>query len=442
MNSSALLMIGFGLILTNGFLSIWKKLDRRIFIFVNILLYGICFFLYKKLDIIPSLSGGSFPLSAPYFVDFIIWANIISLLFLNTDRLEGANECIFLSIIFVINLELLFSTDILKISILMAVFEILELFIFSNERSLKDASLRNFALAKLLSIMFLFVGIIFIISSKSSVDLMALDVRSHHLNNFGICFFLIYVLGSVYIIPLEGIKKRLVLKGGNFSFACSMLSQFVIRGTILIFILGKFILGIMPSFQENILFSLAIILLLSMIFLTLSALREKNNKEIFYYLFCMNNILSLFAVYDAENINIKMIFFIFSLSSLALFIGAYVEKNNPFKFGVKTRNSILALYFLSSLTIIGAPLTGFFKIRYWMIQKIFSTDIEILSIVFILASSILLCPMILSIYKNLTSKEEKRQDEKINFLEGSGLICLLIQIIILNYQCFLFEFNL
>ena len=275
MNYNVLLLASFGLVLINSFAKLCKRLDLKIVTYFNILFYGFIFVLFLKLNILPTSADDALPLSASPLMYFIILANITSLLFSNVKLREDINSSLFISIIFILNIKILFSTDILKISILLALFEMLELFILSNEINLKKSLLRNFALTKIFSVIFLFVANVFIAISKSSTDLMESDIQSYALYNLGVCFFVIYALSVIYITPFEGMKKRLIFTSSNFSFICSILPNFAIKATVIVFILGKLILGALPLVQEKMLLSLTIILLISMVFFAF----KRNEKK-------------------------------------------------------------------------------------------------------------------------------------------------------------------
>ena len=78
-------------------------------------------------------------------------------------------------------------------------------------------------------------------------------------------------------------------------------------------------------------------------------MKKNNEKKIFYYLFCMNNILALFAVYDMSETNMEIIFSIFTLSSFGLFLGVYLERNGVIRALGNLSDTIFVLYFFRDI---------------------------------------------------------------------------------------------
>ena len=193
----------------------------------------------------------------------------------------------------------------------------------------------------------------FIIIAKDSVNLFEFSVQNYELYYLGVCFFVIYFLSVMYITPLEEIKGVSLLNSSNFSVICSILSKFIISGTILISMLKNFILEMEPSAQEGLLSGFKVIIVIAIISLLLRAMNEKNQKKITYYLFCMNNILALLTIYRLDDVSMRPVFSLFSLSSLGLFLGIYIEKNEKSLIKGSSRGVCFILYLLALMALWG-----------------------------------------------------------------------------------------
>ena len=440
-SSNSLTTFSFTLVIINAFASIWKTLDRKVLLFVNVLLYVVIFICSLEQDNLLWFGQQYFQNYGPYLACFSVISSITGLFFLEIKGKEKIDGPLLASVFLVLSLSLLFSSDILRISLLLVLFEILELLVLSNTEDIKRSMLKDLALTKLFSIAVLLIGTTFIIVSKDSVSVLESNVKNYDLYYLGVCFFIIYILGVMYISPLEEIKRRSLFNSSNFSVVCSILSKFVVLGTVLISILKIFILDMEPHAQEEILFGLDIVILFSIITLTLRAMSKKNKGKIIYYLFCMNNVLALFAVYGIGVFNMGLIFFLLALSSLGLFVGVYIERKGHLFMGAKSRWLVFMFYFLGVITLWGIPTTRIFKIRYLLMEHMFSFETTLLLIIFMLISALLWYPTLTFLNERLKKISGNKEDRAIGMLEYVGLFLVLAQILILNYSKFLVGFS-
>ena len=437
-SSNLLTTVSFALVIINAFASIWRFLDRRVLIFINFLLYVLALIYVSKWESVLWFGQEYFISSTPHLTAFVIMVAATGLFFLELNTAERVNGPLFASIFLVLNLSLLFSTDLLKTAVILILFEVLELLVLSNTRNPKESMLRDLALTKIFSVISLSMATVFIIISRDSVSLFEANILNYNLYYLGVCFFVIYLLSIMYIPPLDEIKGINLLNSSDFSVTCSVLSKFIILGTVLISILKRFILAMEPSAQEGLLSGLGVVIFIAMISLLLKAMNGKNKQKITYYLFCMNNIHPLFSVYGPGEVNMRLIFFLLALSSLGLFVGLYVEKNSDVFIENRSRGLIFIFYLLGIMTLWGAPTTVVFKVRYLLTEQMLSFDMTaVLLIIFMLISGLLWYPIVISIGERLKNKLTKQQTRTVGLLEVAGLFWVSIQIIILNYSNFL-----
>ena len=382
---------------------------------VNVLLYIFIFIYASKWETAVWFDQHYFQPYGRYLACFAVISAITCLLFLEMESKEKVNGPLLTSGFLVLNLGLLFSSDILRVSLLLIFFEILELLVLSNTKDFRKSMLRDLALTKLFSIIALSIAIVFIIISKDSVSVLEFNIKNYDLYYLGVCFFVIYVLSVMYITPLEEVRKKSLFNSSNFSTLCSVLSKFVILGTVLISILKTFIDNMEPHVQEEILLGLKIVMFFSIISLILTAMSKENKDKVAYYLFCLNNILTLLTVYGVGEIDIRPIFFLLLLSSLGLFAGIYVEKNSSILIGERSKGLLLIFYLLGIITLWGIPTTIIFKIKYLLIEQIFSFDTTVLLITFMLISGFLWYPVIASFNRKFKNQPVKKQQGQLEY---------------------------
>ena len=437
MSSHLLTIFSFALVVVNALSSIWKTLDRKILLLVNILLYIFIFIFVSDTDTFVWFEQQSFQYHGPYLARFSVISAITGLLFLEKKGKENIDGPLLISSFFVLNLSLLFSYDILRISLLLILFEILELLVLSNTKDFKRLMLKDLALTKLFSIITLLIGTIFIIVSKDSVSVFDSNIKNYDLYYLGVCFFIVYALSVIYIPPLEEVKRSALFNASNFTVICSILLKFVILGTVLASVLKTLIWDMEPNAQKEILFGLEVLMFFSMISLILKAVSNKNKGNIVYYLFCINNILALFSFYGTGEFEIGHIFVLLAISSLGLFAGIYIERNNNFFMKSKLKKIVFIFYLFVIMSLLGMPTTMIFQIRYLLIEQIFSLDTTLLLIIFMLISGLLWYPALIFLNERLKKTVNDEEDRGIGVLESVGFLWVFAQIVVLNYSSFL-----
>ena len=141
--TNTLVVVAFILVLLNGVMSIWRSFDRGILLFVNILLYVFILIFVLKGQGAEWFGQKYFSSSGPYLTCFTVMASITSLFFLKgAEKINGA---LFTSIFLILNLSLLFSSNLLKTSLLLVLFEIVEMFVLSNTKDSRKSMLRDVA---------------------------------------------------------------------------------------------------------------------------------------------------------------------------------------------------------------------------------------------------------------------------------------------------------
>lgn len=435
MYSNLLAALSFMLILVNACFSMWKTFDRRLLLFINFLVYIAALIYVSRQETALWFNQNYFMSSGPYIAYFSIMAAVTSLFFIDLRTKEKINGFLFVSIFLALNLSLLFSANILKIAIVLILFEVLELLLLANTENSKGSLLKDIALSKVFSVISLSMATVFILISRDSVDLFESSILNYDLYYLGICFFIIYLLNVVYIAPLEEIKGISLLNSSNFSVICSVLSKFVILGTMLIIMLKRFILSMEPTVQESVLSGIKVIVLIAIVSVVLSAMNRRDVKKISYYLFCMNSILPLLAVHALGDIDIGLIFFFFALSSLGLFVGIYVERNKGRLEGSRQKGLFCLFYLLGIMVLWGAPTTSVFKIRYLLIEKMISLDIMIIIVaMFMLALGVLWYPIVISLGEKIKYRaSDKDNKNPITLLEVIGILLISAQLVVLNY---------
>ena len=434
MYSNFLTTLSFVLILMNACLSIWKTFDRRLLFFVNVVIYIASLIYVSRQEGALWFNQAYLIPSGPYIAYFSIMVAITSLFFIDLKAKEKVNGFLFVSIFLVLNLSLIFSANILKIAIILILFEVLELLLLANTENSKKSLLKDIALTKLFSVVSLSMAAVFILISRDSVDLFESAVLNYDLYYLGVCFFIIYLLSVMYIAPLDEMKGISLLNSSNFAVICSILSKFVIVGTTLITMLKRFVLAMEPTVQEGVLSGIKVIVLIAIVSLVLSAMNRKDIKKISYYLFCMNSVLPLLTVHILEDIDLGLIFFLFALSSLGLFAGIYVERNKGRFEGSRQKGIFCLFYLLGIIVLWGAPTTAVFEIRYLLIEKMISLDIMVILLsIFMVALGVLWYPIIISLSEKIKYKSPEKNKNPITFLEIIGILLVSIQLIVLNY---------
>ena len=436
-HSNLLEVLSFALVFFNACMSIWVKFDRKVLLFINFLLYLVLFFSLRMEEGGKWFGQEQFNISISYLSYFAVMMAVTCLLFLNRE--ERFNGPLFTSVFLVLNLSLLYSTNILKISIILILFEILELLVLSREKNPQKSMLTDLALTKLFSIISLLMAVIFIVIARGSTSLFETEIQNYDLYYMGICLFIVYILSVLYIAPLDEIKEENLLNSSSFSVIFAVLFKLVILGTVIISMLKRLILVMEPHAQEEILSGLKIVIFIAMISLILRAMSRNSRGKVTYYLFCLNNILPLFAIYGLEEIDIKLMFFLFALSSLGLFAGTYVEKNNSIFMNSRSKGLIFIFYFLGLMSLWGAPTTAVFKTRYLLIEGILSIDTVLLLVIFMLISGFLWYPVVISLREKLKENSPQDQVRHLGILERVGLVWVSAQIILLNYSNLLIE---
>ena len=435
MSQNFLATASFMMVLINMFLSIWKAFDRRLLLFINVFLYASALVYISQQDIILWFNRGFILQSGSDIAYFSLTTAITSLFFLNLKSKERIDGFLFVSIFVLLNLSLLFTSNILKIAIILVLFEVVELLVLTNTGRFKEAALKDIALAKLFSIISLSIAIVLILISRDSPDLFEASVLNYDLYHLGVCFFIIYFLSIMYIAPMDEIKGTSLLNSSDFSTICSVLSRFVILGTTLIMVLKRLVLTMEPSAQEGVLAGIKVIMMVAMVLLVLEAMSKKNVEKVSYYLFCMNNILPLVAIYSLGEIDTRLVFFLFALSSFGLFMGIYINRNKRrFRDGGQ-RGLMFLFYLLGLMALWGAPATTVFEIRYLLVEEMISIDAMIILLaIFMIAMGFLWYPMVVSINEKLKCKVRGEEEEPIAPLEIIGLFLLSAQLIVLNYS--------
>ena len=415
--------------------SIWNTLDRRVLLFLNGLLYLFALIFASKGELLLWF-GQKCPIpSASSLIQLTITLSATSLFFLERDNQKQPHGPLFTSIFLVLSLGILFSTDILRMSILLILFEVVELLTLSNNRGIQNPGLKDITLTKIFSIVSITASTVLIITARDSVSLLESNILNYNLFYLGICFFIMYLLSALYLPPLEEVKKTALLHSEKFTIATSVLSKFVILGVVLITSLKGFILSMEPYAQEELLSGIKVILFISLIALLLRSMAKRSKRETIYNLFCLNNILALFTIYSPEKANIHMTFFLLALSALGLFMGLYTQKSDDSFGDGRLQRTGFTLYLVGVIALWGVPMTTLFKVRYSLMEQVFFLDMTVLTLViFMFVSAILWYPIVLSFQDKLKTRSSENPKGNIPPLETAGLIWLSIQIIILNYS--------
>ena len=347
---------------------------------------------------------------------------------------RAANGALYVLVFLILNLGLLFSSSLLKIAIFLVLLDILELWVLSHTNAPEKSALKELALSKLFSTTTILIASVFIIIARDSVNLLEGHVQNYDLYYLGVCFFTIYVLGTMHIIPFEEIRKKNLFNADSFLVICSMLGKFVVSGVVLITTLKGLILAMRPLAQERMLEGLEVIMVIAMVVLILRAMQQKRNQEIIYYLFCANNILALLTIYSNDDSYRGAVFSLLTLSALGLSLGIYMMRNGHLFVGKRWRPWAVTCYFLAIMSTWGMPSTAIFKMRYWFVEQVFSMDTAILLIILIMVSGLLWVPVVLALCQSISRQLPARRMPAITTAEGIGILLVSVQIIVLNYS--------